>query len=315
MFTLGVFVFDSFGDIYYLTDEKNMEFASFDIIITNLINTSVILTVVTIFVILPPLLSSSSSSRTLSTSSSTPVGLQRCPWARYQGQLVHSDTAPSVMARALRCDVGVKTVNSPLGINDVCFFFFFLYQAYHPHHPQHPHYLVNPPHPHQILLLLPPFIILQPSKIIRRKCWSPGDHSLSRQEQAQTVYEHVDTYFWHTLELHSTEPRYESWRGELDQPEISLFHFDLQYDLVFPLIVLTSFCSQWIMLFNQLRFLTQIFHSSSSCRPRPPFLYLAASKGNSGKRLAQSLLLELGVQTKNFGSSLLLRVNTSAPVF
>lgn len=162
MFTLGVFVFDSFGDIYYLTDEKNMEFASWgaarssDIIITNLINTSVILTVVTIFVILPPLLSSSSSSRTLSTSSSTPVGLPRCPWARYQGQLVHSDTAPSVMARALRCDVGVKTVNSPLGINDVCFFFFFLYQAYHPHHPQHPHYLVNPLHPHQILLLPPP---------------------------------------------------------------------------------------------------------------------------------------------------------------
>lgn len=198
------------------------------------------------------------------------------------------------------CDVGVKTVNSPPGINDVCFFFFFFYQPYHSHHPQHPHYLVNPPHPHQILLLLP-FIILQPSKIIRRKCWSPGDHSLSHQEQAQTLFEHVNTHFWYTLSSHTTEPRYESRRGELDQPEISLFHFDLQYDLVFALIVLASFCSQWIVLLNQLRFLTQIFHSSSSCHPRPPFLYLAAVKGNSWKRLAQSSLFELRGSNKELG--------------
>lgn len=181
-------------------------------------------------------------------------------------------------------------------------FFFFFYQPYHSHHPQHPHYLVNPPHPHQILLLLLPFIILQPSKIIRRKCRSPGDHSLSHQEQAPAPFEHVNTHFWHTLSSHTTEPRYESRRGELDQPEISLFHFDLQYDLVFALIVLASFCSQWIMLLNQLRFLTHTFHSSSSCPPRPPFLYLAAVKGNSGKRLAPSSLFELEVQTKNLAS-------------
>lgn len=86
----------------------------------------------------------------------------------------------------------------------------FFYQPYHPHHPQHPHYLVNPPHPHQILLLLLPFIILQPSKIIWRKCWSPGDHSLSHQEQAQMLYEHIDTQFWHTLPLRTIEPRYET---------------------------------------------------------------------------------------------------------
>lgn len=116
------------------------------------------------------------------------------------------------------CDVlmwcGCKTSQFSSGINDVCFFFFFFYQPYNPHHPQHPHYLVNPLHPHQILLLLLPFIILQPSKIIRRKCWSPGDHSLSHQEQAQMLLEHVDTHFWHTLPLHTTEPRYESCWGE-----------------------------------------------------------------------------------------------------
>lgn len=111
---------------------------------------------------------------------------------------------------------GCKTSHFSFGINDVCFCFFFFYQPYHPHHPQHPHYLVNPLHPHQILLLLLPlpFIILQPSKVIRTKCWSPGDHSLSHQEQAQMLYEHVETHVWHTLPLHTTEPRYESCWGE-----------------------------------------------------------------------------------------------------
>lgn len=54
IFTPGVFVFDSVGDIYYLTDEKNREVASWgaarssNIIVANLRNTNVILTVVTI---------------------------------------------------------------------------------------------------------------------------------------------------------------------------------------------------------------------------------------------------------------------------
>lgn len=268
-----------------------------------------------IFVIPPPnggrmtkmegWLSSSSASRTPSTSLSTlhqkfaklASIAAKVPLSKVPGASLCTPTPLPRWWHMLSmcwCDVGVKTVDSPPGINDVCFFFFFIYQPYHSHHPQHPHYLVNPPHPHQILLLLLPFIILQPSKIIRRKCRSPGDHSLSHQEQAQTPFEHVNTHFWHTLSLHTSEPHYESRRGELDQPEISLFHFDLQYDLVFALIVLASFCSLWIVLLNQLRFPTQIFHSSSSCHLRP-------LQGNWGEKFGTKFFVWTEGSNKELG--------------
>lgn len=163
---------------------------------------------------------------------SGPVGLPRCPWARCSWW----HALPMFM---YWCDVGVKTVNSPLGINDVCFFFFFFffffYQPYHPHHHQHPHYLVNPPHPHQILLL--PFIILEPSEIIQRKCWSPGDRSLNHQEQAHTLYEHVDT---HTSGTHT---RYTPLNHVMSHAEESWISLRSHYStLIYSMIL----CFHWL---------------------------------------------------------------------
>lgn len=99
---------------------------------------------------------------------SGPVGLPRCPWARYQGQFVHSDASLSLGDGTCSSDVlmwcGCKKKSILLwGLMTYASSF---YQPYHPHHPQLPHYLVNPPHPHQIFLFLLTFIILQPSKII-----------------------------------------------------------------------------------------------------------------------------------------------------
>lgn len=202
------------------------------------------------------------------------------------------------------CDVGVKTVNSPPGINDVCFFFLFLLSTLSFSSPSASSLSCkssasssNPPPPP------PPLHYLAAIKdnsekmpVSRRPLFvSPGTSS-----DAARAREH--THSWHTLSSHTIEPRYESCRGELDQPEISLFHFDLQYDLVFALIVLALFCSQWIMLLNQLRFLTQIFRSSSSCHPRrPPFLYLAAVKGNSGEKVGTKFFVWTEGSNKELG--------------
>lgn len=81
---------------------------------------------------------------------------------------------------------------------------YHLHQPYHPCQHQHPYYLVNPLHPHQILLLHPLlFIILEPSKIIQSECWSPGDHSPGTCSDAVgSAHKEVDTLLMHTPDTH-----------------------------------------------------------------------------------------------------------------
>lgn len=81
----------------------------------------------------------------------------------------------------------------------------------------------------------------------------------------------TDAHPWYTLLSHAEEIH-----RHLISPRS---HYTAEYNLVFPLIVLSLFCYQWIRHLISKEDLTKIFHSSSSLSSSSPscFFYLSCS--------------------------------------